>query len=184
MRKLDRPLEIDINDLKMLIFDVDGVMTNNQMIFLKGDQEAKAFNASDGFAIKATTERILKYAVISARHSEVTTKRCSELGVGDIIMQWDKLEGLHQLMEKHDLAAEEIGYVGNDVPDIVVMEKVGLAVCVGDAEPELLPYSHYQTERDGGKGACREVIKFVMDARGVDLIQVYRDGITATKKSR
>ncbi len=177
MRKLNRPLEIDVKDLKMLIFDVDGVMTNNQMIFLKGDQEAKAFNASDGFAIKATTERILKYAVISARKSEVTTKRCTELGVGDIIMQWDKLAGLHELMERHGLSANEIGYLGNDVPDIVVMEQVGLAVCVADAEPELLPYSHFQTTRNGGRGVCRELINFVLKAKGIDLVQVYREGI-------
>jgi len=183
MRRLKRPLEIEIKDLKMLIFDVDGVMTDNRMIFLKDNQEAKAFNASDGFAIKATAERYLKYAVISARNSEVTTKRCTELGVGDIVMQWDKLEGLHMLMDKHQLLAEQIGYVGNDIPDVVVMEKVGLSVCVADAEPELLPFSHFQTERDGGRGACREVIKFVMESRGIDLIQVYRDGITTKKTS-
>jgi len=183
MRRLERPLEIDIKDIRMLIFDVDGVMTDNRLIFLKDDQEAKAFNGSDGFAIKATTERYLKYAIISARNSEITTKRCSELGVGDIVMQWDKLEALHDLMAKHELSAAEIGYVGNDIPDVVVMEQVGLSVCVADAEPELLPFSHYQTERAGGRGACREVIKFVLDARGIDLIQVYRDGIAATKTS-
>jgi 3-deoxy-D-manno-octulosonate 8-phosphate phosphatase (KDO 8-P phosphatase) len=165
----------------MLIFDVDGVMTDNRMIFLNDGLEAKAFNASDGFAIKATTGRYLKYAVISARKSEVTTRRCLELGVGDVVMQWDKLEALQQLMRKYSLSSSEIGYVGNDIPDVVVMENVGLAVCVADCEPELLDVSHYQTERCGGRGACREVIKFVMADRGIDLVQVYKDEISAKK---
>jgi 3-deoxy-D-manno-octulosonate 8-phosphate phosphatase (KDO 8-P phosphatase) len=179
MRRLNRPLEIEIAELKLLVLDVDGVMTNNQMIFLSGDREAKSFNASDGFAIKATTERYLKYAVISARKSEVTTRRCTELGVGDIIMKWNKLEALHQLLEKHQLDPTEVGYIGNDIPDMVVMEAVGLAVCVADCEPELLECSHFQTERNGGRGACREVIRFIMEKRGIDLVQVYRDGLTA-----
>lgn len=181
MRKLQRKLEINIADLEMLIFDVDGVMTDNRMIFLKDNQEAKAFSAADGFAIKASSGRYLKYGVITARGSEVTVKRCTELGVGDVVVAWDKISALHELAQKHTLDLNQIGYVGNDIPDLVAMEQVGMAVCVADTEPELLPFCHFQTEREGGKGACREVINFVLAAKGLDLVKIYRDDIGNAK---
>ncbi len=181
MQRLQRKLEIHVADLKMLIFDVDGVMTDNRMIFLKDNQEAKAFSAADGFAIKTSSERYLKFGVITARGSEVTVKRCTELGVGDVIVAWDKIKALRELASKHNLNLNQIGYVGNDIPDLVAMEHVGFAVCVADTEPELLPVSHYQTDRLGGKGACREVIAFVLAAKGLDLLKIYRDDIADAK---
>lgn len=177
MLKLQRKLDINPADLELLVFDVDGVMTDNRMIFLKDNQEAKAFSAADGFAIKAVGGRFLKFGVITARGSEVTVKRCTELGVGDVVVAWDKVTALQELARKHDLDLNQIGYVGNDIPDLFAMELVGLAVCVADTEPELLPVSHYQTERKGGRGACREVISFVLSAKGLDLATIYRDDI-------
>lgn len=181
MQRLQRPLETEPAAIKLVVFDVDGVLTDNKMYFLRDNQEAKAFNAADGFAIKATTGRQLHYAVISARESDVTTRRCRELGIGDIVMQWNKLTALQELAERHRLPYEEIAYVGNDIPDIVALEKVGLAVCVADCEPELLACSHYQTSRTGGHGAAREVIKFLLASRGLDLVSIYRDGIGSSE---
>ncbi|MGB5107258.1 MAG: HAD hydrolase family protein [Candidatus Zixiibacteriota bacterium] len=181
MLKLQRKLEINVADLEMLIFDVDGVMTDNRMIFLKDNQEAKAFSAADGFAIKTAGGRYLKFGVITARGSEVTVQRCTELGVADVVVAWDKISALHEMAQKHNLDLSQIGYVGNDIPDLVAMEQVGLAVCVADAEPELLPFCHYQTDRDGGNGACREVINFVLAAKGLDLVKIYRDDISDAK---
>lgn len=181
MLRLQRKLEINPASIQMLIFDVDGVMTDNRMIFLKDNQEAKAFSAADGFAIKTASERYLKFGIITARGSEVTVKRCTELGVGDIVVAWDKISALRELARKHSLDLNQIGYVGNDIPDLVAMEQVGLAVCVADTEPELFPVSHYQTERLGGKGACREVIAFVLAAKGLDLVKIYREDIANAK---
>lgn len=181
MLKLQRKLDIEISAIEMLIFDVDGVMTDNRMIFLKEEQEAKAFSAADGFAIKTASGRFIKFGVITARGSEVTIKRCTELGVGDVIVAWDKITALRELAKKHGLSLNQIGYVGNDIPDLVAMEHVGLAVCVADTEPELLSYAHYQTERLGGKGACREVINFVLVAKGLDLLAIYRNDIANAK---
>lgn len=183
MRKLARQLEIDPASIELLVFDVDGVMTDNRMIFLKDNQEAKAFSAADGFAIKATSGQVLKYAVITARGSEVTERRCKELGVGDVVTAWDKISALKNLADQHALSLDQIGFVGNDIPDLVAMEAVGLAVCVADTEPELLEHCHFQTSRAGGKGACREVIAYVLKAKGLDLVQIYREGISHAKKS-
>lgn len=177
MQRLQRKLETDIRDIKLLILDVDGVLTDNRMIFLSGHQEAKNFTAADGFAIRATAGKALHYAVISARNSDITIRRCQELGIGDVLQQWDKQAALAELMKKHNLQASQIGCIGNDVPDIVVMERVGFAVCPADAEREVLEFAHYQTERKGGKGCCREVINFLLDARGISLLQLYRDGL-------
>jgi len=175
LQRLQRKLEADIRDIKLLIFDVDGVLTDNRMIFMSGHQEAKNFSAADGFAIRATTGKVLQYAVISARNSDITITRCQELGIGDVLQQWDKQAALADLMKKHNLQPSQVGCIGNDVPDIVVMERVGLAVCPADAEREVLEFAHYQTERKGGKGCCREAINFLLDARGINLLQLYRD---------
>ncbi len=177
MQRLQRKLEIDPGKIKLVIFDVDGVLTDNRMIFVSGNQDAKSFSASDGFAIKATAGKIFQYAVISARNSDVTERRCQEIGIADVHQQWDKLGALNDLMKKHNVSLSEVACVGNDVPDIVMMERVGLAVCPADTESEVLEYAHFQTERYGGKGCCREVITFLLDARGLNLLQLYRDGL-------
>lgn len=177
MLRLQRKLEIDIRDIKLLVLDVDGVLTDNRMIFMSGHQEAKNFSAADGFAIRATTGKVFHYAVISARNSDITIRRCQELGIGDVQQQWDKLAALTELMKKHNLQASQICCIGNDVPDIVMMERVGLAVCPADAEKEVLEFAHYQTARKGGKGCCREVVNFLLDAKGINLLQLYRDGL-------
>jgi 3-deoxy-D-manno-octulosonate 8-phosphate phosphatase (KDO 8-P phosphatase) len=177
LRKLQRKLEADLSKIKLLIFDVDGVLTDNRMIFVSGNQDAKCFSASDGFAIKATAGKVFDYAVISARNSDVTTRRCQEIGIADVHQQWNKLSALGDLMAKHSLDPSQVACVGNDVPDIVMMERVGLAICPADAEKELLEYAHYQTERNGGRGCCREVITFLLDAKGLNLLQLYRDGL-------
>jgi 3-deoxy-D-manno-octulosonate 8-phosphate phosphatase (KDO 8-P phosphatase) len=93
-----------------------------------------------------------------------------------MFQQWDKQEH-SDLMKKHNLEPSQVGCIGNDVPDIVVMERVGLAVCPADAEKEVLEFAHYQTERRGGKGCCRELVNFLLDARGFNLLQLYRDRI-------
>lgn len=178
MRKLPRELSAEVKNIALLIFDVDGVLTDNRMIFLNGDGEAKSFSAADGFAIKATTRGPLRFAVITARHSEITSRRCKELGIDDVYVKWNKLEALEMLMSKYALILPQIGYIGNDIPDIPVMERVGLAVCPADAESEVVDYAHYQTERGGGKGCCREVIDFLLGARGINLLQLYRGKLT------
>jgi 3-deoxy-D-manno-octulosonate 8-phosphate phosphatase (KDO 8-P phosphatase) len=177
LQRLQRKLETDIRDIKLLILDVDGVLTDNRMIFMSGHQEAKNFSAADGFAIRATTGNALQYAVISARNSDITIRRCQELGIADVQLQWDKQAALADLMKKHNLQPSQVGCIGNDVPDIVVMERVGLAICPADAEREVLEFAHYRTEREGGKGCCREVVNFLLDARGINLLQLYRDGL-------
>lgn len=177
MRKLSRELEINPADIELLIFDVDGVMTDNHIFFANEELEAKSFSVSDGLAFKIARHAPIKFAVISARYAKPTVVRCTELGITDIYQQRDKLKALDELLRKHSLSPAQVGHVGNDLPDILIMERVGLAICTADAEPEVVGFAHYQTEIPGGQGCCREVIKFILEAKGIDLLQLYRDVI-------
>ncbi len=175
MLKLARKLDTEISNIELMIFDVDGVMTDNNIYVMNEDLEAKAFSVSDGFAFKIARHAPIKFAVISARYSTPTTVRCKEMGIKDIYQQPDKIAALDDLLEKHSLTAAQVGHVGNDLPDVLLMERVGLAVCTADAEPKVSQFAHFQTEIIGGRGCCREVIEFVLEAKGIDFLQFYRD---------
>jgi len=177
LRRLTRELQIDISNVELMIFDVDGVMTDNRIVVINEELEGKAFSVSDGFAFKLARHAPIKFAVISARHATPTVVRCTELGITDIFQQPNKMAALDELMKKYDLTAAQIGHVGNDLPDIPLMERVGLAICTADTEPEVLEYSHYQTDIPGGQGCCREVIKFMLEAKGTDFLKLYQDAI-------
>jgi 3-deoxy-D-manno-octulosonate 8-phosphate phosphatase (KDO 8-P phosphatase) len=174
LQQLQRKLDTEIQKIELLIFDVDGVMTDNRMIFINGGGEAKSFSAADGFAIKATSGGPLRFAVITARQSEITTRRCAELAITDVLVKWNKSDALDILTEKHGLALAQIGFIGNDIPDIPALERVGLAVCPADAEAEVVEYAHFRTERNGGHGCCREVISFILAAKGLNLVDLHR----------
>jgi len=174
LRKLQRDINIDIKNIKMLIFDVDGVLTDNRILFGSNKTESKFFSVADGFAIKMAGRTALKFAIISARYSEASENRCTEMGIKDIYQQPDKEAAFAEILAKYNLKAEEIAYLGNDCPDVLLFEKVGLAVCPADAEPNVLPYVHYQTEKKGGEGCCRELVEFVLKAQNIDMLELYR----------
>jgi 3-deoxy-D-manno-octulosonate 8-phosphate phosphatase (KDO 8-P phosphatase) len=167
-------LKVDPADVELLIFDVDGVMTDNHILFGK-DLEAKYFSVADGFAFKIARQAPLKFAVISARHSDATTVRCTELGIEDIHQHPNKQAALEELQRKYNLQPSQIAHVGNDLPDILLFELVGLAICTSDCERGVTDFCHFQTALAGGAGCCREVIEFVLQAKGIDLLQLYRD---------
>jgi len=175
LRRLTRQLEIDLKQIELLIFDVDGVMTDNRIDVFSGRQEGKRFSVADGFAFKIARHGPLKFALISARYAEPTVIRGTELGIKDIYQQPDKIAALNDLLSKYDLSPSQVGMVGNDFPDTLLMEKVGLAIVTADCEPEITPYAHYQTDKNGGDGCCREVINFVLKAKDVDLMNLYRE---------
>ncbi|MCK4857830.1 MAG: HAD hydrolase family protein [candidate division Zixibacteria bacterium] len=183
MRRLSRELLTTVADIELLIFDVDGVMTNNHILVINKGLEAKAFSVADGFAFKLARRAPIKFAIISARYAEPTLVRGTELGISDIYQQPDKFNALDDLLKKHNLTLAQVGHVGNDLPDIPLMERVGLAICTANAEPEVLPYAHYQTELPGGRGCCREVIKFVLQAKGIDFLELYRKVIADAEAS-
>ncbi|MCW8963119.1 MAG: HAD-IIIA family hydrolase [Gammaproteobacteria bacterium] len=154
--------------IKLVGFDVDGVLTNGGLFFGDDGQEYKAFNSRDGHGFKMLHNNGIQTAIITGRTSKVVEHRAANLGI-DIIFQGqhDKSAALDQLMEQTGLTSEELAFVGDDVVDIPVLSRVGLAIAVNDAHPLVTAYCHWQTPNSGGCGAGRDVCEMLLKAQGL-----------------
>jgi 3-deoxy-D-manno-octulosonate 8-phosphate phosphatase (KDO 8-P phosphatase) len=162
----------DINEkaarVRLLIFDVDGVLTDGSLFVGDDGQEYKAFNSRDGHGIKMLLKYGVEIAIITGRTSQVVEHRMANLGITHIYQgKLDKLPAYEELREKLGISAEETAYVGDDVVDLPVMRRVGLAIAVQDAHPLVRQHSHWQTPSRGGRGAARDVCEMLMEAKGV-----------------
>jgi 3-deoxy-D-manno-octulosonate 8-phosphate phosphatase (KDO 8-P phosphatase) len=154
--------------IKLLIFDVDGVLTDGSLFVGDDGQEYKAFHSQDGHGIKMLQRHGVRCAVITGRTSRVVEHRMRNLGIELVYQgQSNKLEGFADLLDRVDLSPQEVAYVGDDVVDLPVMRKVGLAIAVRDAHPLVLRHAHWQTPRGGGRGAARDVCELLLEAHGV-----------------
>jgi 3-deoxy-D-manno-octulosonate 8-phosphate phosphatase (KDO 8-P phosphatase) len=151
----------------VLLFDVDGVLTDGG-VYIHGDgSESKRFDIKDGAGIVLARRAGLVVGVISARHSSSTLHRARQLGI-DPVRQGvtDKAATLTELMAGHDWSAESIAYMGDDVVDLPVLRRVGLAACPADAVPEVRAAVHVVTPCPGGRGAARALIEDILRAQG------------------
>jgi len=154
--------------IRLLIFDVDGVLTDGSLFIGDDGQEYKAFNSRDGHGIKMLLGHDVEIAIITGRTSRVVEHRMKNLGITRIYQgQHDKLQAYNDLSETLGIADEEIAYVGDDVVDLPVMRRVGLAIAVQDAHPLVRKHSHWQTPSPGGRGAARDTCEMLMEAKGV-----------------
>jgi 3-deoxy-D-manno-octulosonate 8-phosphate phosphatase (KDO 8-P phosphatase) len=154
--------------IRLLIFDVDGVLTDGSLFIGDDGQEYKAFNSLDGHGIKMLLSHGIEIAVITGRTSKVVEHRMKNLGISRVYQgQLDKLQAYNDLSGKLGIAHEEIAYVGDDVVDLPVMRRVGLAIAVQDAHALVRKHSHWQTPSPGGRGAARDVCEMLMEAKGV-----------------
>jgi 3-deoxy-D-manno-octulosonate 8-phosphate phosphatase (KDO 8-P phosphatase) len=156
------------SQIKLLIFDVDGVLTDGSLFLGDDGQEYKAFHSQDGHGIKMLQRHGVRCAIITGRTSKVVEHRMRNLGI-DLIYQGqeNKRAGFADLLSRVDLRPEQVAYIGDDVVDLPVMRKVGLAIAVQDAHPWVVKHSHWQTPRAGGRGAARDVCEMLMEAQGV-----------------
>lgn len=153
--------------VRLVIFDVDGVLTDGRLFIDDLGQEYKAFYARDGLGMKVLQKTGVALAVITARSSEVVRHRMTSLGIDHVYQgRIEKLPAYEHLLQETGLAPEQTAYVGDDWVDAPVMRKVGLAVCVADAEPEVARLAHWQTPRPGGLGAARDVCDLILRAQG------------------
>ncbi|HXU40122.1 MAG TPA: HAD family hydrolase [Blastocatellia bacterium] len=152
--------------IRLLILDCDGVLTDGRIIMLPGGDETKAFDVKDGHAMVMAQRAGLPIAIISGRKSSVVQARAKELGVAHLHeMAWVKTEPYDKVLAEEGLSDEEVCYVGDDVVDIPLLRRAGLAVAVADAVEEAKQYSHFVTKRAGGRGAVREVIEIILKAQ-------------------
>jgi 3-deoxy-D-manno-octulosonate 8-phosphate phosphatase (KDO 8-P phosphatase) len=152
--------------IRLLILDCDGVLTDGRIIMLPGGDETKAFDVKDGHAMVMAQRAGLPIAIISGRKSSVVQARAKELGVAHLHeLAWVKTEPYEKILAEEGLTDEEVCYVGDDVVDIPLLRRAGLAIAVADAVEEAKQYSHFVTKRAGGRGAVREVIELILKAQ-------------------
>jgi len=152
--------------VKLMIFDVDGVLTDGSLHYGAEGEALKTFNVQDGLGIKLLQESGVLTAIISARRSPQVTARAKDLGI-EFVHQGghDKLTPFKALLAQLNLTEEQVGFIGDDVVDLPILGRVGFAVSVPNGRPEVHSRVHHITEAAGGKGAVREVCEFVMRAQ-------------------
>ena len=153
--------------IKLLILDVDGVLTDRRIILGADGNQIKAFDVQDGFGLVLAKKAGLKVAIITAERSNVVTHRARQLKV-DWVAQFarDKAKVFERCLAHFRLQPEEVCFVGDDLLDLPVLSQVGLAATVSDARPEVKRNVHFVTKVSGGRGAVREVIEFILKAQG------------------
>ncbi|WP_293934347.1 HAD family hydrolase [Iodobacter sp.] len=153
--------------VRLMIFDVDGVMTDGSLFYSDSGEELKAFNSLDGHGLKMLSTSGVKLAIITGRTSKLVEKRAKDLGV-DYLYQGahDKGVSFEELLKVAGLSADACGYMGDDVIDLPVMRRVAFAVAVPDSPQLVRKYAHYISGSQGGRGAVREVCEYLMQAQG------------------
>jgi len=163
----EKTLQEKLKKIKLLVLDVDGVMTDGRILLNELGGEIRCFDVKDGIGIRSVVLSGLKVAVISGRVSEVVKRRCERLGVEDVYQGYqNKLEPLRKILEKNGIGLEETCYLGDDLIDVPVLGIVGLSACVADAVPEVKEICDYVCANGGGRGAVREVAQMILKAQG------------------
>lgn len=152
--------------LKLMVFDVDGVMTDGRLYYGPDGEQFKIFNTLDGHGMKKLRAAGVTLAIITGRNSRMVSHRAEELGIAHVIQgRADKREALMELAETLQVPAEAIGYAGDDEPDVGALEWAGLSFSVDGAHACAREAAAMVTERRGGDGAVREICDFILDAR-------------------
>lgn len=154
--------------IRLLLSDVDGVMTGGELIFDSSGGETKQFHVRDGMGIKVWMAAGLDFGIISSRNSPIVTRRAGELGIRHVLQGIDdKLSAAIDLAHRLDVTPHQIAYIGDDLPDLPVLRWVGLSIAPADACADCLANTHWQTRLPGGRGAVREAIERLMRARSL-----------------
>ncbi len=154
--------------IKMLILDIDGVMTDGRIIYDSKGNELKCFNVLDGMGLAVLKQIKMKVALVTAKGSRAVLRRARDIGVTEVWQNaHDKLKPYRQILKKHKLKNEDICFVGDDLVDLSVMKRAGLSVAVANASPEAKRTAHYVTKKEGGKGAVREIIEIILRAQNI-----------------
>ncbi len=156
-----------IRSVKLLILDVDGVMTDGSIVYDNDGGELKTFNVMDGHGIKLLMKASIRLALITARSSRAVLRRAEELGI-TLVYQGtrDKLSAFKEILEETSLEAGQTAYMGDEIIDIPVLKRAGLSITVPDAASEVRERVDYITEKKGGRGAVREVAELILKEQG------------------
>tara|TARA_B100000378_G_scaffold177914_1_gene143699 strand:- start:11 stop:586 length:576 start_codon:yes stop_codon:yes gene_type:complete len=171
-RSMPRPDRRD--QIELVLFDVDGVLTDGTLLIGPEGEALKPFNVRDGVAIGLLRQHGIKSGVLSAKSSQPLMTRATQLGMDVIKIGFSrKLEAIQQIAEEQGIAADRIAFAGDDVIDIPVMREVAAAYAPADAHPLVLDAADYVTKAEGGRGVAREIAEDLLSARGLDLAGMY-----------
>ena len=152
--------------VRLLVLDVDGVLTDGRLYFGTRGEALKVFHVRDGLGLKLLAEAAITVAVVSGRRSSMTAARCRELGIRHLVQGVaDKLAAFQRLRGRLGVSSASCACVGDDVPDLPLMRAVGVSFAVADAHPQVRRAAHVVTALAGGAGAVREVCDFLLEAR-------------------
>jgi 3-deoxy-D-manno-octulosonate 8-phosphate phosphatase (KDO 8-P phosphatase) len=155
-------------EVKLLLLDVDGILTDGTITYTHEGKEIKSFNTKDGLGVRLLQETGVEVGLITARESEAVTRRAQDLGMKHVFQKTrNKLEVFEKLTNELSLKPAEVGYMGDDWLDLPLLVRVGFSATVADAVSEVKEVAHYTTKRKGGKGAVREVCDLILEAKGV-----------------
>ncbi|HEX5056068.1 MAG TPA: HAD hydrolase family protein [Gammaproteobacteria bacterium] len=153
--------------VRLAVFDVDGVLTDGMLTYDDRGIEYKSFHTQDGLGLKLLQQAGVTVAVISARNSDIVTRRMRELGIKHVYQgSDDKLSVLRELLRSLKVDGTETAYTGDDLPDVPPMRLAGFAVAVQNAVAAVRQYAHWITSKPGGQGAAREICDFILSAQG------------------
>jgi 3-deoxy-D-manno-octulosonate 8-phosphate phosphatase (KDO 8-P phosphatase) len=163
--------------IKLFLMDVDGTLTDGGVCLISTTaddgsgnsvvSEMKVFNAHDGQGLSLAHTMGIQTGFITGRHSPAVAKRAEELHVTFVYLgQARKTEAFEECLQRASVTEDEVAYMGDDLPDIPLAQRAGLAVCVADGVPELAAICHFTTRRIGGRGAAREVVELILKAQG------------------
>ena len=154
--------------IKLVAFDVDGVLTDSSLTFLEDGREIKTYNAKDGLGVVMLSKAGIITSIITARDNNVVKIRANQINIKELYMgQKNKVLALLELCEKYNISPNEVAYMGDDLPDICVLERVGLKCCPSDAVDEVKKVCNFISEFDGGKGAARELCNLILKAQNI-----------------
>jgi 3-deoxy-D-manno-octulosonate 8-phosphate phosphatase (KDO 8-P phosphatase) len=156
------------SQVRLLILDVDGVLTDGGLQFDTRGEQHKTFNSLDGHGIRMLLESAIEVAIITGRDSTIVSQRAQELGVRHLYQGCrDKLAAFNALLKQTGLEPGQVAYVGDDLPDLPIMRRVGLAIAVANAHGFVKQHCDWVTTLPGGRGAVREVTDFILEAQSL-----------------
>jgi 3-deoxy-D-manno-octulosonate 8-phosphate phosphatase (KDO 8-P phosphatase) len=159
--------------VRLVVFDFDGVFTDNRVLVHQDGSEAVFCSRADGLGVQLLQRAGVACVVLSTETNPVVEARCRKLDLPCVQGAWDKVAALERLLAERGVEATDVAYVGNDVNDLACLARVGVPIVVADAHPAVKAVATLVTTRRGGEGAVREICEWLLEARGMDVARAF-----------